>query len=83
MDSKQLAKALQTQHPFLDDMMAETLAFAYENGTLAEHIKKLPEEPPQPTAAVIPGSIEVLSPDEKSSAIDSINEGADIEDDLP
>ena len=80
MDAKQLIAL----YPFLDEMMAETLIKSYENGTLTEHLKKLPEETPQPTASILPGAIEVLPPEEKSCAVDiDRNERADFEDDLP
>ena len=55
--------------PWLDEMMAATLLWAHENGTLARYLEDWPDVEPTPMGSrVVKGAVTVEQPPEKSMA---------------
>ena len=60
------------EYPWMDEMLAETLIKAHQNGTLAGYVDKFNQPKQAAHSEVIVGAIEVLPPPEEKSVADSI-----------
>ena len=59
-------KTLMSVYPMLDEMMAETILHAHENGTLSKYLETWVEQEHRPmTSHVLEGSVRVDPPQKK------------------